>query len=86
MKECDKCKRMKTASLADGRTVCTWCRAWLVECEARHLLAMPLAKRREALAARETKRGNIDELKKAMTAIHSVRQTESSTRPSTVTR
>lgn len=53
-----------------------------MECEARHLLAMPLAKRREGLAAREQKRGTIDELKKAMTRIHSLRQAESSGQPS----
>ena len=82
MKGCETCERTKTALLSDGRTVCTWCREWMVECEARHLLVMPLAKRREGLAAREQKRGNIDELKKAMTRIHSLRQTESSGQPS----
>lgn len=49
----------------------------MVECEARHLLGMPLADRRKALEAREQKRGTVEELKKAMMRIHSLRQTES---------
>ena len=79
---CDKCERTKTALLSDGRTVCTWCREWLIECEARHLLKMPLAARREGLAAREQKRGSVEELKRAMTQIHSQKRTESSGQPS----
>ena len=78
MKECDKCERTKTAQLSDGRTVCTWCREWLIECEARHLLKMPLADRRAALTGREQKRGSVEELKKVMTLIHSQKQTASS--------
>ena len=81
--ECGKCERTKTAQLSDGRTVCTWCREWLIECEARHLLKMPLAERRQALAAREQKRGSIEELKRAMTQIHSQKRTESTGQPST---
>jgi hypothetical protein len=41
-----------------------------VECEARHLLTMPLAARREALAAREKVRGSVEELKAAMERLH----------------
>ena len=82
MTGCDKCERTKTALLSDGRTVCTWCREWLIECEARHLLKMPLAARREGLAAREQKRGSIEELKRVMTQIHSQKRTESSGQPS----
>jgi hypothetical protein len=50
--------------------VCTWCRAWLVECEARYLLAMPLYARRQALAAREAARGSVEDLKAAMERLH----------------
>lgn len=82
MTGCDKCERTKTALLSNGRTVCTWCRDWMVECEARHLLAMPLAARREGLAAREQKRGTVEELKKVMARIHSQKRTESSGQPS----
>jgi len=64
------CTRPKTARLADGRTVCTWCRWWLIECEARQLLALPLAERRQALAARQAKRGDIGALKNAMQHLH----------------
>jgi hypothetical protein len=70
--QCEKCERPKTVKLADGRMVCTWCNDWTIECEARHLLRMPLAERRAALAAREKKRrpNAIEELKKAMVLIH----------------
>jgi hypothetical protein len=68
--EYEGCKRDKTARLSDGRMVCTWCRAWMIECEARYLLAMPLEARREALAAREKVRGSVNELKSAMERLH----------------
>jgi len=77
MTGCDKCKRTKTALLSDGRTVCTWCRDWMVECEARHLLAMPLAERRDGLAALEQKRGSVEKLKAVMVLIHSQKRTKS---------
>jgi hypothetical protein len=67
---CEKCTREKTAPLSDGRTVCTWCLAYLVECEARYLLSMPLYARRAALAAREKARGSVEELKAAMERLH----------------
>lgn len=64
------CTRPKTARLADGRTVCTWCRGWLIECEARQLLTLPLPDRRQALDARQAKRGDISALKTAMQQLH----------------
>ena len=72
---CDGCEREKTAQLSDGRAVCTWCWDWLVECEARHLLAMPLPERRAALKARERQRGaeQVQALKDAMVRIHAQR-------------
>jgi hypothetical protein len=70
---CDGCEREKSARLSDGRAVCTWCRDWLLECEARHLLAMPLHARREALQAREQRRGSVQALKAAMARIHAQR-------------
>lgn len=76
MKECNPCEKPKIALLSNGQMVCTYCPNWLVECEARHLLAMPLNKRREGLEAREKKRGSTGELKEAMTRIHSGKQTK----------
>jgi hypothetical protein len=50
--------------------------AWAIDCEARHLLALPLRKRREALEARERVRGReqVQALKDAMTRIHAQRR------------
>jgi hypothetical protein len=70
---CEACTRDKTARLSDGRTVCTWCRDWLIECEARYLLAMPLRERRAALQERERVRGSVQALKDAMARIHKQR-------------
>jgi hypothetical protein len=78
--QCEGCKREKTALLSDGRVVCTWCRAWLIECEARYLLAMPLEIRREALAAREKVRGSVHELKAAMEQLHAQRRSSMQSR------
>jgi hypothetical protein len=78
--ECEGCKREKTARLSDGRMVCTWCWAWLIECEARYLLAMPLEARREALAAREKLRGQVEELKAAMQRLHAQRRSSMQSR------
>lgn len=59
-------------TLVDGRRVCNYCPAWRIECEARHLLRMPLQDRRAALADREKTRGkqSVDELRAVMTAVH----------------
>jgi hypothetical protein len=78
--ECEGCERDKTARLSDGRVVCTWCRAWLIECEARYLLEMPLEARREALAAREAVRGSVEELKDAMERLHAQRRSSMQSR------
>jgi hypothetical protein len=57
--------------LVDGSTVCSNCPEWRNECEARRLLQMPLAKRREELQKRINERGQaaVDNLKAAMTAL-----------------
>lgn len=55
---CATCPRPKTASLVDGRQVCTWCEDWRHECEARSILAMPhVDARRAYLAAVGKRRG-----------------------------
>ena len=64
-------------TLHDGRTVGSWSREWLIECEAKHLLSMPLNKRRDQLDARVKQRGakSVDELKAVMASIHAKRKT-----------
>lgn len=78
MTECLGCQRLENkdqcVTLVSGAVVCTYCPAWLIETEARELLAMPKAKRIEELRKRELKRGNVDELKKAMTDIFNKRK------------
>ena len=63
-------------TLHDGRVVGSWSREWMIECEAKHLLAMPLHKRRDQLEARVKQRGNkaVDELKAVMQSIHMQRK------------
>jgi hypothetical protein len=68
------------ARLSDGHMVCTWCRAWLIECEARYLLEMSLEARREALAAREKVRGSVEDLKAAMERLHAQRRSSMQSR------
>jgi hypothetical protein len=66
-------------TLHDGRVVGSWSREWMVECEARHLLTMPLWKRRDELDAREKKRGikSVEQLKAVMASIHTQRKNDS---------
>ncbi len=63
-------------TLHDGRVVGSWSREWMIECEARHLLTLPLWKRREELDAREKKRGvkSVEQLKAVMASIHTRRK------------
>jgi len=63
-------------TLHDGRVVGSWSREWMLECEARHLLTLPLWKRREELDAREKKRGvkSVEQLKAVMASIHTRRK------------
>jgi hypothetical protein len=70
---CEGCQRDKTAGLSGVRTVCTWCIHWLIECEARYLLALPLPERRAALQERERVRRSVKALKDAMARIHAQR-------------
>lgn len=68
-------QRWETAvQLHDGTWVGSWSEDWRLECEARHLLRMPLAKRREDLEAVERLRGikATLKLKDRMLAIHRV--------------
>lgn len=64
-------------TLHDGRVVGSWSREWLIECEAKHLLTMPLYDRRQALDERTKKRGHkaVDQLKAVMASIHSKKKT-----------
>ena len=66
-----------SATLHDGRVVGSWSREWLIECEAKHLLTLPLWKRRDELEERTKKRGAraVEELKKIMASIHAQRKT-----------
>jgi hypothetical protein len=63
-------------TLHDGRVVGSWSREWMLECEAMHLLTLPLWKRREELDAREKKRGvkSVEQLKAVMASIHTKRK------------
>lgn len=55
---CETCPRPKTAAVADGRQVCTYCEAWRHECEARAVLALPdVDSRRKYLDAVGKRRG-----------------------------
>lgn len=73
MTNCLGCQKMENeqqcVTLHDGRVVCSSCYDWLIECEAKGLLALPLNARRQALAAREKQRGDIEQLKAVMTSI-----------------
>lgn len=63
-------------TLHDGRVVGSWSREWLVECEAQHLLKMPLWKRRDELEERTKRRGtkSVEQLKAVMASIHATRK------------
>ncbi len=63
-------------TLHDGRVVGSWSREWMIECEAKHLLTLPLWKRREELDVREKKRGvqSVEQLKAVMASIHTRRK------------
>lgn len=63
-------------TLQDGRVVGSWSREWMTECEARHLLTMPLWKRRDELEERTKKRGvkSVEQLKAVMASIHAQRK------------
>ena len=77
MSECLGCQRCedettKMVTLRTGAIVCDTCPEWLIECEARHLLSMPLAERRVALTERQKKRGApaVEALKAVMADLH----------------
>lgn len=63
-------------TLHDGRVVGSWSKEWMTECEARHLLTMPLWKRRDELEERTKKRGakSVEQLKAVMASIHATRK------------
>lgn len=74
--KCQQCTDEKSKTLVDGQKCCSNCRAWLVECEARHLLTLPLHKRREQLDARLKPRGAVavQQLKDKMTEVFNARK------------
>lgn len=74
--KCEGCSREKSIPLVSGSTCCGYCPEWLHECEARHLLGLPLQKRREALDARLKPRGTqaVELLKAKMTEIFNARK------------
>lgn len=63
-------------TLHTGAQVCSSCPAWLTECEAAHLLKLPLHERRAALAAREKKcsKDEVERMKAVMLALHEKRK------------
>ena len=69
--ECLGCELINTApvTLNDGRVVCSSCRAWRLECEAREVLSKPLEARKAYLEKVEERRGKAacDELKAVIT-------------------
>ena len=69
--KCQQCTDEKKIKLVDGQSCCSNCRAWLIECEARHLLTLPLHKRREALFERLKPRGSasVEKLKEKMNEV-----------------
>ncbi len=62
----------REVTLVDGSVVSNYSREWMLECEARHLLTLPLWKRREQLEAREKRRGfaSVEKLKAVMQELH----------------
>ena len=68
---CQQCTDEKKIALIDGQKCCSNCRAYMLECEARHLLTLPLWKRREQLDARLKPRGaaSVEQLKTKMNEI-----------------
>jgi len=68
---CEQCQLEKKIALIDGQRCCSNCRAYMLECEARHLLTLPLWKRREQLDARLKPRGqaSVEQLKTKMNEI-----------------
>lgn len=73
---CTGCYRETDKTLHTGQQVCGYCPEWILECEAVHLLKLPLAERRKLLGAFEDKRGGeaITELKKRLVGLHNAKQ------------
>jgi hypothetical protein len=70
---CAQMATRNTATLHDGRTVCTQCPDWIAECDARTTLRMPTKDDRRRyldLVAKRRGRDAADELKALMLAIH----------------
>ena len=68
---CQLCTEEKKFKLVSGQKRCSNCRDYMLECEARHLLTLPLWQRREALDARLKPRGEkgVGQLKERMNEI-----------------
>ena len=73
---CQRCEEGPMVKLIDGRHVCDFCPDWKLECEARELLALPLAKRQGRLAKLDETRGkaSTDQLRAVMTAVFNARK------------
>jgi len=74
---CQLCTREKTITLVNGQACCTWCKEYMLECESRYLLGLPLQVRREMLNEREYKRGKaaVGQLKAKMNEMFKLKQT-----------
>lgn len=69
-------KYERQVKLHNGDVVSSWSEEWRLECEAIHLLEMPLHRRREALAHREKERGQqaVQKLQSVMAQIFYLRK------------
>ena len=77
MNECLGCQRLenndeKMVKLVTGQYVCNYCPNWLIECEARSLLKLPLKERRLRLGHIEQARSkeSVANLKSVMALVH----------------
>lgn len=75
---CQRLEDEKTTlvELSTGQKVCSYCPEWLLECEAKALLELPLSERKRLLLAFEAKRGpkSVEILKSRMTLIFNKRK------------
>ena len=67
---------VKLVELSTGNKVCTYCPEWMIECEAKAILAKPLSVRQSTLLKLEAQRGpkNVQALKNRMALIFGQRK------------
>ena len=81
MSECLGCQRLedesvKLVELHTGQKVCNYCPEWMLECEAKEMLAKPLKERQRTLLAYEAKsQKHVANLKQRMTEIFNRQKT-----------